>query len=448
MEETSRRTGVDYSTISKDFTITRQDIDEHNQKPVSLDFIGDAHRIIESQEHFIHFASLQKMFNSLKKDNVLRKAVESNYNTAAWDTFNSYIKDVVNPKMMYQDLNFVGTVLKRTRKALGTAYLGFNVVTGLKQLPSLMLALRYTNLPRIMGSLTKVLVSKKAREEIYVAEPSLRNRVVTRDLGDFMANNTELADNDLIRALSVAQDAIGKSAFSIIMNMDKFAVLAVYDSVYNHQKQIVSEQEARNLASKAVIETQPQGAMKDLPQLYRTNNEFLRMTLMFTNQLNQILNMAAFDVGADIKGKKYFKAANTLASIMVSSFFIYLVSHGFKFPEDEEEQLGAFFDAIFGSFVSSIPILGNLGMSLVRGYSPSISPLEGVIDSMKWNISKFKNEQYAKAMTDSMINALILSGVKIPYSQIRRTIKGIIDIADYESEDYRRLIWSKSALHE
>ena len=87
-------------------------------------------------------------------------------------------------------------------------------------------------------------------------------------------------------------------------------------------------------------------------------------------------------------------------------------------------------------------------MNLVRGYSPSISPLDSVIQSIKYIHWKFKNDEPFEALLDIMINGAALAGRKIPATQINRTRKGIIDLTTGESSDIRRLIYSKSALFE
>lgn len=225
----------------------------------------------------------------------------------------------------------------------------------------------------------------------------------------------------------------------MIMQMDKYAVLSVYDSVYRHQLKTKSEMEARDIAHKAVIKTQPQGGVKDLPAIYRTNNEFIRMTLMFSNQLNQIWNMIRADLPEEVAKKEYAKAATGIASIIFSSTMIYIMSNG-RLPEDFDDLI----DAIFGNVVASVPILGQWGMSMVRGYDPSISPATSLTNNTKWMISNLKNEEYGKAFTQSLF--LLATWLKLPYAQPKRTITGIKDLITGETEDFRRLIWSEYSL--
>lgn len=344
---------------------------------------------------------------------------------------------------MYQGNNqnggYINKLLGKTRRGLTRAYLGFNVVTSLKQFPSLELALKYTNQKELTVSMERIALSQEARNQVYELDPSLKNRIISRDIDDVVKLITSFPESDIKRQLLIMSQKLDKTAFAMIMQMDKYAVLAVYDAVYRHQLKTKSETEAKDIAHKAVIETQPQGGIKDLPEIYTTNNEFIRMTLLFSNQLNQIWNMIRADLPAEIKQKQYGKAVAGIASIMISSTLIYLMSHG-RLPEDWDD----FIDAIFGNVIASVPILGQWGMAMVRGYEPSISPAESILNNIKWMVSNIKNEDYGKAFEKSLF--LLAIWLELPYAQFKRTIDGIHDLITEETEDFRRLIWSEFSL--
>jgi len=434
--------GFKYTSVDKKSTISRKEIDDKFQPEISLDFIGDAIKAIEKQEHLIAYAPLQKSFNKIINDPDLQNAIKYNHGQASWKWLNDYLLTNINPDLMFQGSNwverYVNRVLKPVRLGLSKAYLGFNAVTALKQFPSLTLAMKYTT-PKALGESMTRITNDKAREEIYKLDPSLKNRVVSRDFNDLLKGIEGLPEGDIKRALLVASKAIDKKAFAMIMNMDRYAVLSVYDAVYRHQSKTKSQVEAKNLAHKAVIETQPQGGVKDLATIYRTNNEFLRLGLMFTNQLNQIWNMTRADMPREVAKGEYGKAVTGIASIIVSSTLIYIMSHG-RLPEDPDD----FFDAIFGSSISSVPIIGNLGMAYLRGYEPSISPVSAIMNNLKYMKSNIDSGDYLKAMEKaSFVSAVWL---QLPYSQPRRTIKGIVGLATGETTDFRRLLWSEFML--
>jgi len=434
--------GFKYTSVDKKSTISRKEIDDKFQPEISLDFIGDAIKAIEKQEHLIAYAPLQKSFNKIINDPDLQNAIKYNHGQASWKWLNDYLLTNINPDLMFQGSNwierYVNRVLKPARLGLSKAYLGFNAVTALKQFPSLTLAMKYTT-PKALGESMTRITNDKAREEIYKLDPSLKNRVVSRDFNDLLKGIEGLPEGDIKRALLVASKAIDKKAFAMIMNMDRYAVLSVYDAVYRHQSKTKSQVEAKNLAHKAVIETQPQGGVKDLATIYRTNNEFLRLGLMFTNQLNQIWNMTRADMPREVAKGEYGKAVTGIASIIVSSTLIYIMSHG-RLPEDPDD----FFDAIFGSSISSVPIIGNLGMAYLRGYEPSISPVSAIMNNLKYMKSNIDSGDYLKAMEKaSFVSAVWL---QLPYSQPRRTIKGIVGLATGETTDFRRLLWSEFML--
>jgi len=434
--------GFTYTSADKKNTYSRKELDEKYQSEISLDFMGDAIKIIESQEHLIAYAPLQKAFNKILDDPDLQDAVKYNHGQASWKWLNDYLDVNVNPAKMFQGANwierYVNRVIKPVRLGLSKAYLGFNVVTAGKQFPSLALALKYTT-PQDMAISMERMLFKENRDKIYELDPSLKNRVVSRDFKDLLKTIEALPESDIKRALLVASKAIDKKAFAMIMQMDKYAVLSVYDAVYRHQSKTKSIVEAKNIAHKAVIETQPQGGVKDLPALYRTNSEFLRLGLMFTNQLNQIWNMTRADLPREISKGQYARATMGIASIIVSSTLIYIMSHG-RLPQDPDD----FFDAIFGSTIASIPIIGNMSMAYLRGYEPSISPASSIMNNLKFMKSNIENEEYMKAMEKASF--ILAVWLQMPYAQPRRTIKGILDLMSGEAESFRRLLWSEFML--
>lgn len=434
--------GFTYTSADKKNTISRKDIDDKFQPEISLDFIGDAIKIIEKQEHLMAYAPLQKAFNKILNDPDLQDAIKYNHGQSSWKWLNDYLMVNINPDLMMQGSNwierYVNRALKPVRLGLSKAYLGFNVITSGKQFPSLILALKYTTPQDIAISMERMFF-KNNRDRIYELDPSLKNRIVSRDFKDLLKTIESLPEGDIKRALLVASKSVDKKAFAMIMQMDKYAVLSVYDAVYRHQLKTKSEAEAKDIAHKAVIETQPQGGMKDLPAIYRTNNEFLRLGLMFTNQLNQIWNMMRADMPREIAKGEYSRAAVGIASIMISSTLIYIMSHG-RLPEDPDD----FFDAIFGSAVSSIPIIGNWSMAYIRGYEPSISPLSSIMNNLKYIKYNIQSEEYLKAMEKASF--ILAVWLQLPYSQPRRTIKGMIDLTTGETDSFRRLLWSEFML--
>jgi len=440
--------GVNYTAVEKGLSITRKQISDRNQLPISLNFMEDAARAIDSQEHLIHFAGIQKMYNTTKTDKDLRDAVVYNHGMQAWESFDKWMNEAINPRIGYQGLGTFGQMAKQARRSLGVFYLGFNVITAMKQFPSAHLALKYTSFGQLYKSMAKVF-DPALQKKIMELDPSIAHRIVEREIGEIMQGASKLNQNDFLRQAQLAEQWLGQKSMKMILNMDRWAVMSVFDAVYESNKKELGHDAAVNLAHKALLETQPQGRRIDLPEEYRSNDQLWRMMLMFTNQLNQIYNMMAFDATTEWKGGQKKEAMITIASIMLSNLMIYGVSHGgWDWPEDEEEQWKAWVEATMGSAISSIPIAGNLAMSAIRGYSPQLLVAGSVIDNYAWNVKKFQNEEYAQATFDIMVDTAVLAGVKIPYGAIKRSIKGIKDVSEGETEDLRRLIWSKSALYE
>jgi hypothetical protein len=441
--------GVNYTAVEKGLTISRKNIEDHNQLPISLNFMEDAARAIDNQEHLIHFAGVQKMYNTVKTDKDMRDAVRYNHGQQAWDSFDRWMNEAINPRSAYQGLGFWGERAKQARRSLGVFYLGFNVITAMKQFPSAHLALKYTNPMQLYSSMFTTLFNKAAQKRILELDPSIAHRIVEREIGEIMQGASKLYRNDFMRQAQIAEQWLGEKSMKMILNMDRWAVMSVFDAVYKSNVDRLGHEGAVDMAHKALLETQPQGRRIDLPEEYRTNDQIWRMMLMFTNQLNQIYNMMAFDSKREWQAGEKGRMMIGLASIMLSNLMIYGVSHGgWDWPEDDDEQWAAWMEVTMGSALSSIPVAGNLAMSKVRGYTPQLLVGQSVIDNIGWDIKKFQNEQYAEATFDIMVDVAVLAGVKVPYGALKRSIKGVQDIYDGETDDLRRAIWSKSALYE
>jgi hypothetical protein len=440
--------GISYTAVEKGFTIKREDIADENQKPISMDFMEDAARAIDTQEHFIQYAPIQKMWNTLKGDPALQDAVRYNHGERAWQVFEQYMDEAINPRMYYKGLGRLGKIVKNMRRALGIFFLGFNVVTAMKQFPSAHLALKHTSLPQLYWSMLKTRFSKKLQNKILKLDPSIEQRIVEREIGEIMQGVSKLNRNDYLRQIQIWEQQLGEGSMRWILNMDRWAVMSVFDAVYERNKHKLGHEAAVELAHKTILETQPQGRRIDLPAAYRTQDQGVRMMLMFTNQLNQIYNMLTFDAPSEWKNKQKKEAIVGIGSIMLSSMMIYAASHGGKWPDDDEEQWKAWLEAIAGSAISSIPLIGNFIMTDIRGFAPSLLPADAIIDSFKYSKQKFANEEYLEGSFDIMMYIAILLGARIPANAVRRTMRGIADLNEGDTDDIRRLIWSKSALFE
>jgi len=438
-----------FASAPKGQTITRKDIADEHQSPISLNFMEDSARAIDNQEHLLQYAGIQKMYNDVSNDADLRNAVIYKHGQEAWDVFDRWMKEAINPRSAYTSLNFVGERFKAARRSLGVFYLGFNVITAMKQFPSAHLALKYTSFQQLYTSMGKVFFNKNLQKKIMELDPSIAHRIVEREIGEIMQGTSKMYRNDFLRQAQMAEQWLGQKSMKMILNMDRWAVMSVFDAVYNSNKATLGHEGAVKLAHKALLETQPQGRRIDLPELYRTNDQVLRMMLMFTNQLNQIYNMMVFDTTTSWSEGRKKEAMVTIASIMLSNLMIYGVSHGgWDWPEDEEEQWRAWLEATIGSMISSVPIAGTLAMSAIKGYDPKLLTAESKIDDIRWGVKKFQNEQYAEAVFDIMVDVAVLSGVNVPYGALKRSIRGIGNLSEGDTYDPRRLIWSKSALYE
>ena len=114
-----------------------------------------------------------------------------------------------------------------------------------------------------------------------------------------------------------------------------------------------SEEESVREARNATLRTQPAAAAKDLPQLYRSN-EFLNFFTQFTNQLNQIFNIATYDIPSFLQNEKYAKAFLSAMGLGISALFIWMISNR-KLPKTP----GDLVEAVTDQAINSVPLFGK-----------------------------------------------------------------------------------------
>ena len=140
---------------------------------------------------------------------------------------------------------------------------------------------------------------------------------------------------------------------------------AVYQKALRSGK---SEVEAVRLAQNATLRTQPAAAPKDLAQLYATN-EFANWFTMFTNQLNQIYNIASYDFTGYVKNAEYQKAALTLTGLSITALTIWIIANR-RLPEDAED----FAEAMGEQAINALPLVGKALMAGKRGWGGTEIP--------------------------------------------------------------------------
>ena len=193
--------------------------------------------------------------------------------------------------------------------------------------------------------------------------------------------------------------------------------------------------------------TQPSASAKDIAEMY-ASNEFLNWFLQFSNQLNNIYNITTYDIPTAARQGKKVDALLGLTGIAVSSYLIWVMSHG-RLPKNKEEVKEAFSDQA----IASIPLIGNMILATSKGFdSISVPALQGpkafaeaTIELLKEKDTAEKRDKSRKKLASKSVEATT-AVLGVPYSQPKKTLSGAFDMLNQRTKDIRRLFWSKYQL--
>ena len=319
--------------------------------------------------------------------------------------------------------------------------LGFKILTAAKQGISLfpaagihpmMLPLLTANL-----SMSSVPAQFKKIEEFVVARSDM---VKTRDW------NRDLRTAWDKRA--VKRMYAGKKLSPISMRMatfvDRHVVINVWKSAYQlAQHHDMNEEESIQFADGVVEDTQPMGKAVDLPNFFR-GSELLKNFTVFQNQVNQNGNIFWYDILGETKARKIgipMMSYRLLVAQLLPAVLLGMVSRG-RPPEDLKEVAK---DLLF-YFVSPFTFIGPWIYNIaVKNYGPRGMIAETPLVEAGRLGDAVRQGDLEKIAKQGARTIGAWTGGKIPLQAITLA-EGAIELSTGETDDFRRLIWSKYAL--
>jgi len=407
IEEIKHREGLKKGRVEKGFTINRIDIPPEYQTPIDLEAVKIFKQQVDIQEHYIAFASLINRLHRILSGPEVRAAIEQKAGKSTHKAVEDYLSRVANPNI-YKTFKELDNLSRRLRRNFATAALCFNVVTFMKQLPSVALYMGDAGPEYLLQSgLEFAADPKKIIEFVRSKDPQVKNVAIERELQEMMYYAQEHASrlNELRR--------VGMKPIRFFDTIARtIGWYAVYQRAMNNG---AGEAEAIRMARNATLRTQPAASPKDLPSLY-TQGEAWNWLLMFSNQLNNIYNMITYDVPAKVKSKDMTGAAASATGLAISALGIWMLQNK-TIPDDPEDIL----DVGLSQFLGSIPIMGSGVVAYRSGYFGRENPVIGSPAKALAYITKGKIE---KAIRPTLESVSYYSG--LPYvagNRIYRTIE-------------------------
>ena len=379
------------------FTIDRKNIPEEYQKRIKLGLYDQWERNVNRQERYINlFKQVQKM-NSILADEGLSTQIRDAYGDSMNEVLKSYVKAYSNPMSMYAT-GRLAEGSRKLRKNIAMAYLSYNGMTMLKQLPS---ALLYAG----QGGGKNLLVAfddfngswrmeggKPVNDLIRFVEgkdPQIKHAHIEREL-------TALKDNNKA-AYEKLVGKISEPGMKGIVSLDKMArTVGWYSTYLKSLESGKTEAQAIKDAGNATLRTQPAASAKDLPHLYREVSPWFTM---FSNQINQIWNVMGYQLPKSVANQEFGSAIAMFGGLMANAVVFHTLQHGAP-PQNDEE----FKRMLIEQSAGKVPLVGSPLTASLSGYDAE-SPAVGIVTDVGKTLMSDDPEKTMKAISKAAATA-------------------------------------------
>ncbi|MBE3143560.1 MAG: hypothetical protein IMZ61_06515 [Planctomycetes bacterium] len=345
----------------KGFTIRRKDIPAEYQKPIELGLTKIWMQEVRKQEHYINNALHIKDMQAILNDEKFQRSIVDKFGAPVLDTVKHFVKSVANPDF-YKTFGDIEQISKIARRHTAIAYIAFNMNSILNQVTGIVPYWADSSVADIMKSaMDAAFHPMQAYESAKEKHYQLSHQFIEREI-DELQRVDETAYKKII-------GTIGRTGMYGLLMIDRATRVIGINAVYNKAiRDGLSPKEAANKAAMVTLRTQEASSPKDLAKLY-SSNEVLNWFTMFTNQLNQIYNIATYDIPVAWRNKEYQEAARSAISLATMAMMIWMIQEK-RLPEEPEDIL----QALGQQFVSSWPLIGSYVVSGAQGWSASAPP--------------------------------------------------------------------------
>ena len=414
LDELSYRSFIRRIGPAKGFTIERKDIPPEYQNPIRSGLTKLWFEYVAKQEHYINNVLHIKDMQAIIRQREFSDAIREKFGTEVLETVAQYVSRVANPDFykLYDDLHWGSRTL---RKNAAIAYISWNLSSVLNQIPAILLYwVNSSTMDIIAAALDAAIHPMQAYERAKALHYQVSHAMMEREIIEL-----EMADRTAVGKII---HTVGRAGMYGLFSVDRAVRVIGINAVYNYNiRQGMSPKEAQEKAVNTTLLTQEAASPKDLARLWATN-EVLNWFLMFTNQLNQIFNIATYDIPMAFRTKNYREAIRSTIALSLMAMMIWIVDNR-RLPEDEEDVIEAFMD----QFISMIPLLGSWINAGRKGWELQLPPQTIIIQTTKGvnKILEGKTEKAIEYMTEPL--SLVMG---IPYQGPREAIEYIEEELD------------------
>jgi hypothetical protein len=320
-------------------------------------------------------------------------------------------------------------IVKKMRHNATTYLLGWVFTSPMKAAGSLINAMGHegSSAGTILGGMYNTMRNyKDVRAKAFEMNPQLKARAGgERELKAMMedAQKKGLFTGKRLSPLAL-------EAYKIV---DEYAVLSTWSGKFNRylrENPDATDKEAAEAAIQLVVRSQPAPEIKDLPRFFR-GGEVEKQFTWLRNQVNQNQQTFNHDIFGKLKHGAISKteAMRRFLWLSMVGLAIGTVTRGrFK------RSLGEAAADLVSPYATGTFMLGNIINSILNEWQIDVPMLLGLKEIFKAFTTKQPVKHGARAVG---------IGLGIPIKGPLRTGEGALDLATGETDDIRRLIWSK-----
>ncbi len=344
------------------FTKERQNIPPEYQLPIDTSLTRVWEGEVRKQEHYIALAKLLKDLNAVVNDKEFANNVKDKFGEPVYKSLKNYLRRTADPDF-YRNFDDIENISKALRKNTAIAFLSYNLLTVAKQAPSLAFYAVNSSFSDLLMSAIQVAVRpKQTLDAILTHNRQIGHAQIVREMEELKQTNKT--------AWSFIVRKVGTAGLRGIYEVDRAVRVIGENAVINHQlRKGLSLPEAAAKARQTSLRTQPAAASKDIAQLY-ANNEVLNWFTMFTNQLNQIYNVATHDIPAAWYNRQFAEIGRSTIALSLVAAWIWSLQNK-ELPDDRDDIL----EALTDQSLAALPIIGSAALAGKRGWdapTPSI----------------------------------------------------------------------------
>lgn len=372
--------------VNRDFT---KEANENAIYPLKLDVTGSWYSQVAKEEHFLAWNEwVQDAQFLLGQTGGLAGMIRQKYGKAMASSVQEYVNDMAYTFTQMSDFEKMLNALI-SHSAIGS--LAYNLVTILKQAPSMAASIGHTSMRNWMKAALALMPKRRAQtlQMIYDKAPDIVKRYVDLDVMRVRGRTGKLG-----RLL----DQAGKSekpwqGMWGAQSVDRAVVAQMWlASYWTNLEDGMGEQEAVFKASQLVAETQPTSQPTDLAYAQRKWKDPLRRAaIMFTNQTFQLWNMACIDLPMYLRQREFSKAVPILANITLNAVAMTLISGAFLGKggnDDDEKRRRRILKEMLAALTSSaVPLAGGALAEGIKGFYGSDDSLSVNIGRMMGRIA-------------------------------------------------------------